>query len=195
MAFTAKTAFEPRIVKNRTDDLCNIAGMYMASDAVADCDAGRLCVRSELTDCEGFTGIKNENSWEMVDATDANFVEDVIYACNPYEVKSVGGYFIGHETLGIGAPAGRYCAFTRIDFDGESVYRFGEGNLSTAISTNTYLTIDDGKLVPAASAPTAQGTPYFELRGTGKFHEGTRDTFTYYDVVAKTVIKAPAASA
>lgn len=187
MAFTAKTAFEPRIVKNRTDDLVNIAGKFQSSDVDTDCSAGFLCKRSELTDCEGFTGIKNENSWIMVAAESTDDANEVIYACNPYEVHMEGKYYIGRETLGIGAPAGRMSNYTRIDFDGESVYRIGEGNVSGTVSTNKYFTIDDGMYKSAASAPTDNGALYFELRGTGKFHEGTRDSFTYYDVVGKKV--------
>ena len=70
------------------------------------------------------------------------------------------------------------------DFDGQSVYRFGEGNMASAVSTNTFFTIANGLLVPAASAPATAGTIYFELRGTGVFVEGASASFTYYDVVA-----------
>ena len=73
-------------------------------------------------------------------------------------------------------------------FDGLHIYRFGEGNLRAAISTNKFFTIANGLLVPAASAPTADGTPYFELIGTGSFTEGAMSAFTYYDVVAKYVM-------
>ena len=189
MSFTANTAFEARITNNEFDDLCNITGKYYVSTTATDCSAGHLCVRDSLLDCEGFTGVKNENAWKMVDATDAATANDVVYACNTYESKLIPdgdghNYYIGSETLGLGVPAGRYGTFTKINFDGQSVYRFGAGNLSTAISTNTFFTIDDGQLVPAASAPTTAGAIYFKLHGTGKFVEGTSDSFTYYDVLA-----------
>ena len=189
MAYIANTAFEARITNNRFNDLCNITGKYYASDAVADCSAGLLCTRDELLDCEGFTGVKNENAWKMIAATDAATADDVIYACNTYDSKLINdgdnhNYFIGHETLGLGVPAGRYGCFTEIVFDGKHVYRFGEGNLSAAIGSNEYFTIADGLLVPAASAPTDTGAVYFKLHGTGNFIEGTSNSFVYYDALA-----------
>lgn len=192
MAYIANTAFEPRIVNNRFDDLCNIAGLYQASGANADCSAGLLCIQSEQTDCEGFTGVKNENSWIMNAAGATANIDTPVYACNTYDTQLVSApdgnnYFVGTRTLGLGAPAGRYCTFTRIDFDGQSVYRFGIGNLSTTLGSNEYFTIANGLLVPAAAAPTAAGSIYFELRGTGNFTEGTTSSFQYVDVVAKRI--------
>ncbi len=91
-------------------------------------------------------------------------------------------------TLTVRAAEGcRLCTFTRIDFDGQSVYRFGVGTLSAALSTNTYFTIANGLLKPEASAPTTAGAIYFELRGTGNFVEGNSASFGYVDVVAKKV--------
>ena len=192
MSFTANTAFEARITNNEFDDLCNITGKYYVSTTATDCSAGHLCVRDSLLDCEGFTGVKNENAWKMVDATDAATANDVVYACNTYESKLINdgdnhNYFIGSETLGLGVPAGRYGTFTKINFDGQSVYRFGVGNLSTTLGTNTYFTIANGLLVPDDEAPATAGSIYFELRGTGNFVEGTSNSFGYVDVVAKKV--------
>lgn len=194
MAFTANTAFEARITNNSRDNLSHIAGLYQASSANADCSAGFLCVRASLAPNEGFdnpsgTRVYNENTWIMNAATDAATADTGVYACDTYDnqlISAANGnnYFVGTETLGLGAPAGRYCNFTRINFDGESVYRFGIGNLSAALSTNTYFTIDDGLLVPSASAPTTTGAIYFELRGTGNFVAGNRQSFQYVDVVA-----------
>lgn len=191
MAYIASTAFEPRIVNNRFDDLANIAGLYQVDGANADCSAGLLCVQDEQVPCEGFPGILNENTWYMNAASaDAN-IDTPIYACNTYDTKLVGdgrnNWHVGLETLGLGAPAGRYCTYTHIDFDGRSVYRFGIGNLSAALGSNTFFTIANGLLVPAAAAPTAAGSIYFELRGTGNFTEGTTSSFEYVDVVAKRV--------
>lgn len=189
MSFTANTAFEARITNNENDRLANIAGKYFVSTTPTDCDAGQLCVRDSLLDCEGFTGVKNENTWKMVDAASTATMDDVIYACNTYDNQLIpspdgNNYFIGVRTLGLGAPADRYCTFTRINFDGQSVYRFGEGNVTLNTSTDTYFTIASGKLTSAAAAPATAGAIYFELRGKGKFIEGNGEAFGYYDVVA-----------
>lgn len=189
MSFTANTAFEARITNNENERLANIAGKYFVSTTPTDCDAGQLCVRDSLLDCEGFTGVKNENTWKMVDAASTATMDDVIYACNTYDNQLIpspdgNNYFIGVRTLGLGAPADRYCTFTRINFDGQSVYRFGEGNVTLNTSTDTYFTIASGKLTSAAAAPATAGAIYFELRGTGKFIEGNGEAFGYYDVVA-----------
>lgn len=191
MSFTANTAFEARITNNENDILSHVAGKYQYSAADADCDAGRLVVPVSLLALEGFSGLYNENTWLMNDATDAADIDAVVYACDPYDnlmgTVKANNYFIGTETLGIGVPAGRYGNFTRIYFDGAHHYRFGAGNFSTTVSTNKYATIDDGKLVPAGSAPATAGAIYFEIIGTGKFVEGHEDSFVYYDVIAKRV--------
>lgn len=197
MAYIANTAFEARITNNSRDNLSHIAGLYQAGSpaANADCSAGLLCVRNGRVPNEGFdnpsgTRVYNENTWYMNAAADSVTADDVIFACDTYDVQLLSGkrtglnYFVGTETLGLGAPAGRYCNFTRINFDNESVYRFGVGNLSAALSTNTYFTIANGLLVPAASAPATAGSIYFQLRGTGYFVEGTQQSFAYVDVVA-----------
>lgn len=197
MSYIANTAFEARITNGRFDDLINIAGRYQASGADADCSAGLLCVRAGQLPAEGFdnpsgTRVYNENSWIMNAAAATVNADDVIYACNTYDWQLLSdgrgnAYSVGHTTLGLGAPAGRNCTFTRIDFDGQSVYRFGVGNMSAAVGDNTFFTIANGLLVPAAAAPTDAGSIYFELRGTGTFTEGTTNAFAYYDVVAKKV--------
>lgn len=188
MAFISNTAFEPRITNNRFEDLCNVTGMYQASSANADCSAGLLVKRNGQLPCEGFTGVYNENAWYMNAAAATDTIDTVIYACNTYDTQLLSNgandYFVGYKTLGLGVPAGRYGTFTRIDFDNQSVYRFGVGNLSTTLGDNTYFTIANGLLVPAASAPTDAGSIYFELRGTGNFVEGTTNSFGYVDVVA-----------
>ena len=189
MSYIAKTAFEARITNNEFNELCNITGRYQASSADADCSAGLLCVQAEQLPCAGFTGIKNENAWYMNAAGAAANVDTPVYAANTYEVQHLAGkngqlYAIGTETLGLGIPAGRDGTFTKIVFDNEHVYRFGEGNLSTAIGENTFFTIENGLLAPAATAPTKAGSIYFKLRGSGKFTEGTTASFGYYDLVA-----------
>lgn len=188
MAFISNTAFEPRITNNRFEDLCNVTGMYQASSANADCSAGLLVKRNGQLPCEGFTGVYNENAWYMNAAAATDNVDTVIYACNTYDTQLLSSgdnnYFVGYKTLGLGVPAGRYGTFTRIDFDNQSVYRFGVGNLSTTLGDNKYFTIANGLLVPAAAAPEGAGAVYFELRGTGNFVEGTTNSFGYVDVVA-----------
>ena len=189
MAYIAKTAFEARITNNEFNELCNITGRYQASSADADCSAGLLCVQGDQLPCAGFTNVKNENAWYMTAAAASATVDTPIFAANTYEVQYLSGkdgqnYAVGTETLGLGIPAGRNGTFTQIVFDGMHVYRFGEGNLSAAISTKTYFTIANGLLVPAAAAPTTAGAVYFKLRGSGNFTEGTTQSFGYYDVVA-----------
>lgn len=196
MAYIANTAFEPRITNGRFDDEINIAGVYQSGGVDAVCSAGFLCKRSTRLGNEGYdnpagTRVYNENAWIMVDAASTDNEDVVIYACNTYDVQYIEAngniYAVGGRTLGLPSITGRPCTFTRIDFDGQSVYRFGVGNLSTTLSTNTYFTIANGLLVPAASAPTDAGSIYFELRGTGNFVEGNSASFGYVDVVAKKV--------
>lgn len=189
MAYIEKTAFEPRITNNEYNELCNITGRYQASEADADCSAGLLVVRGEQLPCAGFKGIKNENAFYMNAAGAAANADTGVYACNTYEWPTLGGrngnnYAVGTATLGLGVPAGRDGTFTEIVFDGKHAYRFGEGNLSTAIGENTIFTIANGLLVPAAAAPTATGAIYFKLKGTGNFTEGAGQSFVYYDVWA-----------
>lgn len=198
MAYIDKTAFEPRITNNEFNELCNITGRYQASSKDADCSAGLLVVRGDQLPCEGFTGVKNENAFYMTAATSAVTADTGVYACNAYDVPMVTGrngnsYAIGTATLGLGIPAGRDGTFTEIVFDGKHAYRFGEGNLASAIGANTVFTIDAGLLKPAAAAPTAAGSVYFKLKGTGNFTEGTGQSFAYYDVWACKVSTAPAA--
>lgn len=192
MAFVANTAFEARITNNEFDNLANITGKYFVSTTATDCSAGLLCVRGDNLDCEGFSGVKNENAFKMTAAAATVKTTDVIYACNTYDSKKVGGYYIGTETLGLGVPAGERGNFTRINFDGQSVYRFGEGNFDGTIGAKTVFSIKDGLLKPESAAPTTANTPYFELRGTGNFTTGTSTSFAYYDLVAKTTVVATA---
>lgn len=194
MAYIANTAFEARITNNDRDNLSHIAGLYQESSTAADCSAGLLCVRASLAPNEGFdnpsgTRVYNENTWIMNAAASTATVDDIIYACDTYDNQLVSApngneYFVGTETLGLGVPAGRYGNFTRINFDNQSVYRFGAGNIDGSISTNTFFTIDDGLLKPAASAPATAGAIYFKLMGTGTFVKGTHAAITYYDVQA-----------
>lgn len=186
MAFIANTMFETKVTNAVFDETLNVAGKYQASSADADCSAGLLCVRASLLPNEGYSGIYNTNAY-IFNAAAATDITG-IFACNPFQVQEAASqrgnvYKIGAETLGLGIPAGEVDTFTEIEFDNKSIYRFGIGNLSTAISTNTFFTIANGLLVPAAAAPKA-GTPYFKLVGSGVATEGAYASMTYYDVMA-----------
>lgn len=186
MAFIANTMFETKVTNAVFDETLNVAGKYQASAADADCSAGLLCIRASLLPNEGYTSIYNTNAYIFNAAEDTDITG--IYACNPFQVQEGSSqrgnvYKIGAETLGLGIPAGEVDTFTEIQFDNKSIYRFGAGNLSAAISTNTFFTVDNGLLVPGASAPKA-GTPYFKLVGSGVATEGAYASMTYYDVMA-----------
>lgn len=195
MAKIANTAFEPRITNGRFDDLINVAGMYQESGADAVASAGLLCKRDSQLPNEGYDNpagrVYNENAWIMVAAGSTDNADEVIYACNTYDVQYIESdgnlYAVGSRTLGLPSLLGRPCTFTRIDFDGQKVYRFGIGNLSAPLGDNEYFTIANGLLVPAASAPATAGAIYFKLLGTGNFVEGNAASFGYVDVVAKKV--------
>ena len=198
MAFIANTAFEIKVSNHEFDSTANITGIYRNSSDVAEiCSDGFLVTKDEQFPNEGYTGINNVNSWYMKDAAATDTVNVPIYACNTFNVNMLTDgttgavYKVGTNTLGLAVPAGEPATFTRIDFfTGDRIYRFGIGNLSTEISSNTFFTIANGLLVPAAAAPTTQGAPYFELLGTGTFTQGAYAGFTYYDVIAKYAIAA-----
>ena len=191
MATIQKTAFEARVTNNQFDVLANITGLYQESSAAADCPAGLLVVRGDNLPCEGFgSEVFNENAYYMTSCASDVMGTEPIYACNMYEAQLVpvkdNKYFIGTETLGLPVPAGRYGTFTRIAFDGVSKYRFGEGNFSASVaSTDTHAILHgDGLLEPTTSAPSDAGTPYFLIKATGTFTEGTTNSFGFVDVEA-----------
>lgn len=200
MAFIAKTAFEARGTNNENDILANVAGLYQESAANADCSAGLLCVRAGQTPVEGFPsalGLKNENTFYMNACAGTETANDVIYACNTYDnqlLPSPGGnkYFIGHALLGLGVPAGRYGNWTRINFDNQSWYRFGEGNVTVNTEGDQYFVIAAGGVLSSVTAkPATAGDIYFTLKeaGTGYFTEGESQSFGYYDLTA-CIVKA-----
>lgn len=200
MAFIKNTAFEARVANGEFNTLENITGLFQTSSENDICSAGFLVKQNGLMPNEGYTGLNNENSYLMTAALATDLVDTPIFACNTYNVQELtdgsGAVFkVGAGTLGLAVPAGEPATFTHIIFDGMHHYRFGIGNLSTTISSNQYFTIANGLLVPAAAAPTTTGTPYFQLLGTGNFVEGNRNSFTYYDVVAKTVAAVAGAGA
>lgn len=182
MSFLSSTAFEPKVTNNRFDDDCNIAGKYQVSSTDTDCSAGLLCTRTELMADSAFSGVTNLNTWIMGSASLATLYTTPIYACNTHDSQKIQGYHVGHRTLGLGAEAGDVVTFTKIDFTGDKVYRFGIGNFSNAISTNKFAVINAGQLSAAAAAPASAGYVYFKILGTGTFREGSSDSFGYVDV-------------
>ena len=199
MSFIAKTAFEARITNNSRDNLANVAGLYRVSTTDTDCSAGLLCVRNGQVPVEGMpaaANVYNENTYYFNAATSSATANDVIYACNTYDNQLVAApngnkWYVGMELLGLGVPAGRYGTFTRINFDNESVYRFGEGNVTVNTDGDQYFTIDDGVLTSVTAQPSTAGDIYFTLKeyGEGYFTEGTTQSFGYYDLTA-CVVKA-----
>lgn len=195
MAAIKNTAFEVKVSNHEFDSVANITGMFQNANGEADiCAAGFLCVRKELAQNEGYpTGVLNGNTWIMNAATDAVTVNTPIYACNTFNVNQIGDgngnvWKVGHNTLGLSIPAGEFGTFTKIDFTGDRVYRFGIGNANAEVGANQYFTIADGMLVPTDEAPTANGAVYFELLGTGVFTEGVWSAFGYIDVQPKYVV-------
>lgn len=198
MAYIANTAFEIKISNHEFDSIANITGKYQSSSADAVICPGFLATRASLIPNEGYyqvgpggstVTLNNTNTWIMNDAVDTDTAQKGIYACNPFDVNMVSDgqgnfYKVGANTLSIQVPAGHLTTWTKIEFNNNNVYRFGVGNLSTTLSTNTYFTIDDGLLVPGASAPATAGVPYFELVQTGTFTEGPYAAFGFVDVRA-----------
>lgn len=187
MAFIQNTAFEIKVSDHEFDAISNVTGVYQTAGGENDvCSAGQLVVRGEQYDSQAFAVVKNDNAWYMNDAgADAT---DNIYACNTFNVQEMTDgmgnvYKIGHNTLGLAAPAGVPVTFTNIHFDGQHQYVFGIGNVNGTIGTNKFFTIAGGQLVPAAAAP-ATGTPYFKLLKQGAFTAGTQQAFDYVWVQA-----------
>lgn len=198
MAFIANTAFEIKVSNHEFDSIANITGKYQASNADAEICPGFLATRASLVVNEGYDQVgpagstvtlTNTNTWVMNDAVDSDTAQKGIYACNPFDVNMAsdgqGNFWkVGANTLSIKVPAGYLTTWTKIEFNNNNVYRFGIGNLSATLGSNTYFTIDDGLLVPGASAPASAGVPYFELVRSGTFTEGAYAAFDYVDVRA-----------
>lgn len=188
MAYIANTAFEVRVSNHEFDSAANITGVFNNGSAQPEiCSAGFLCKRSAQTQNEGYpAGTKNTNTWIMVQGE----ATDILFAANPHNVNEITDpvtgnvYKVGSNTLGLPIPAGVRDTFTYINPDGTHIYRFGVGNLTTALSTNGFLEVDDGLLVPAAAAPDAGSGIYFQVVGTGTFTEGAYAGFGYVDALA-----------
>ena len=198
MSYILNCAFEPRVTNNEFDDLCNITGKYYGPNgaAAADCPPGWLCVRTARIPIDGMSGVYNENAWYMKNADYGNYATDGISALNNYDTYQVSiehavtpsrkvSFHLGSENLDAGVPAGQFATFTKINFDGHSIYRFGIGNVTVAVGTNPYFYIEDGRLVPYSQVPDDYvDEPYFKLLGTGQFQVGRGNSFGYVDVLA-----------
>lgn len=198
MANINESAFEVRVSNHEFDSVANITGLYQnSSDAEEICAAGFLCVRDALAQNVGYpSGVLNGNTWIMNAASSEVNASIPVYACNTFNVNELTDattgevYKVNGNTLGLAIPAGKFGTFTKIDFSGDRIYRFGVGNAggSTAIGSNTFFTINNGMLVPASAAPTNNGDVYFELVGSGTFTQGAWAAFGYIDLQAKHVV-------
>ena len=188
MAYIANTAFEVRVSNHEFDSAANITGVFQNGSSAAEiCSAGFLCKRDSQTQNEGYpAGTKNTNTWVMT----AGAATDILFAANPHNVNEItdpvtgNTYKVGANTLGLPIPAGVRDTFTYINPDGTHIYRFGVGNLTTALSTNGFLEVSSGLLAPAAAAPDAGSGIYFQVIGTGTFTEGAYAGFGYVDALA-----------
>lgn len=182
MSFIASTAFLPRMWNNRNDDLQNIPGLYGSvsgsSFITADCSAGFACNKGAHIEGGGY---------QMTTAS--NGTKD-IYFCNQGDVQRVpfgvnNSFAVGVETLGLGAPSGELCTYTKA-IPGET-YAFGPGNFSTLVTaSNTYATVVNGLLVGSNAAPSDAGTIYFELDaalGIDVFTEANYGAFSRYNLL------------
>lgn len=195
MAYIANTTFEVKVSNAVFDETANITGTYQSSGTGEICSAGFLCTRTSLLPNNGYTGIYNTNAYIMGAA--ASTAVDGIYAFNPYQVNQITDpttgmtYKVGQNTYGLPLPAGANGTFTKIDFtSGDCIYRFGSGNMSTTVGSNTYFTVAAGLLVPDDSAPSTVGAIYFTLVATGTATVGAYAGATYYDVMAHRVFAA-----
>lgn len=191
MAKIANTRFEAYVSNSKRNDLQNITGKFGSFSGETFnpdvCSAGFLCVTSGRLPLEGYEkhGMKNGNSWYMVEAANGSVVgfpgdKTGIYACNTYDVNKVtDGELVLNlpgKTLGLSVPAGERADFTEL-IVGES-YDFGAGNfktLPTNLTATPYATISNGLLVATATAPT-DGSVYAEIIDISKrFIEGAYD--------------------
>lgn len=190
MASIANTAFEVSVSNNTRNETQNIPGYFGAgtgNNFVADiCASGFLCVRSELTQSEGYEAydILNGNTWRMVAAANGIVAgrpgdHTGIYAFNSYDTamatQGQNAWRIGANTLGLELPSGQRGDFTEL-IVGEQ-YTWGAGNFSTAptdLDTTIYATIVNGMLVAGSAAPT-DGSVYLKIYRSKNFTVGTRN--------------------
>lgn len=193
--YVPNTAFELRVSNHIFDKTKNVTGLFMNGPSNELCPAGWLVREADALANEGYADLNNENAWIM-EAAEGK--ESFIYACNTFNVNEIQDpvtgniYKVGTNTLGLPIPAGQRGTYTRID-EGD-IMRLGVGNFASAPTVGQYATIQAGKLVPAADAPTAMGTLYFEVLSTGTFTQGAYASFAYYLLRAhrvRTVVDSP----
>lgn len=189
MAAINNTAFEVKVSNHEFDSVANITGLFQNGSGEAEtCAAGFLCVTDELVQNEGYpTGVLNGNTWTMNAASEASPTTP-IYACNTFNVNELADpvtgevYKVNGNTLGLPIPAGKLGTYTRIDFTGDRIYRFGVGNFTTAPVVGSSYVVSNGMLALGES-PSA-GTPMFTVLRTGTFTQGAWAAFGYADVKA-----------
>lgn len=192
MAEIKNTAFEVKVSNHEFDSVANITGTFLNADNEPEaCAAGFLCMTTSLLQNEGYpTGVLNGNTWKMKAAA-TGVVTYPVYACNTFNVNEVTDpttgevYKVNGNTLGLPIPAGRLGTFTRIDFGGDCIYRFGVGNFNTAPAVGDLYGVIQGMLAPIEGTPTAgSGMCCFQVLSTGTFTQGAWAGFGYADVRA-----------
>lgn len=193
MPYTANTAFEVKNTNAEHQSLQNITGKFGSFSGStftgADCSAGFLCVKHSLLPLEGYESLVdsggkprflNGNAWYMVAATNGTSGKTYgdhtgIYACNTYDVKSVGDanarYNLGIDTLGLGIPADVRGTFTEL-IVGEQ-YKWGVGDFASTPTVGQYVTISGGKWSASSASEPVGGTGVFGIvRRAEAFNEG-----------------------
>ncbi len=201
MAHIDNTFFEVKNSNLINNGMQNIAGVFENASTPEICPSGFLCVKTELLPCEGYPNINNGNQWVFNAAASGaptTSITPEIYAFNSYDVNEVSGingniWRVGAETAGLELPAGEIGTFTKI-IPGE-IYRFGVGNFTTtptSLPDYRYVTIANGLLVAANSAPAAGSGIVFEILGEAaeNFTVGTWNGGQCYRMIAKYIAPA-----
>lgn len=201
MAHIDNTFFEVKNSNLINNGMQNIAGVFENASTPEICPSGFLCVKTERIPCEGYPNLQNGNQWVFNAAASgapATGITPEIYAFNSYDVNEVSGingniWRVGAETAGLELPAGEIGTFTKI-IPGE-IYRFGVGNFTTtptSLPDYRYVTIANGLLVAANSAPAAGSGIVFEILGEAaeNFTVGTWNGGQCYRMIAKYIAPA-----
>ena len=195
MAEINNTAFEVKVSNHEFDSVANITGLFQnASNEAEACAAGFLCVTDALVQNEGYpAGVLNGNTWIMKTAGNVLLPGTPVYACNTFNVNEITDpvtgevYKVNVNTLGLPIPAGKLGTYTRIDFTGDCIYRFGVGNFTAAPEVGTSYVINNGMLAPVGEGQNVtpgSGARLFTVLRTGTFTQGAWAAFGYADVKA-----------
>lgn len=126
----------------------------------------------------------------MKAAASSTTVQTPIYACNTFNVNQITDsatgavYKVGGNTLGLAVPAGERSTFTKIEFDGNHIYRFGAGNASGEVSTNKFFTIDNGLLSCGGGPCDGEHAPISSWWAAGTLPRALITASLYYDVLS-----------